>query len=73
MPYGDGTGPYGTGPIGMRRGKCYSGMGTSWPMWRGIRPSLRPEEEKEYLHSQKEEMEELLEDITRRLQELESK
>jgi len=71
MPYGDGTGPYGTGPIGWRRGPCFAGNShTHWPIWRGLRTSLSPEEEREYLNDEQKQLEEDLRIVKNRLHEL---
>ncbi len=51
MPYGDGTGPYGTGPIGWRRGPC-AGNPATWPAWRATRTRLTPTEERDELDRQ---------------------
>lgn len=70
MPYGDGTGPYGTGPIGWRRGPCGTNPHHAWPIWRGMRTQLSPEEERDYLQEEKLHAEEMLKDINNRLHEL---
>lgn len=72
MPYGDGTGPYGNGPIGWRRGPCvHPANHKRWPLWRGTRISLKPEEELEYLKNQKELLDEEMKSIQQRISELE--
>ncbi len=70
MPYGDGTGPYGTGPVGWRRGPCGPYPHHAWPLWRGVRTQLTPSEEREYLMEDKAQVEEALKDIELRLREL---
>lgn len=51
MPYGDGSGPYGTGPVGWHRGPC-AGEANGWPVWRATRVRLSPAEEREELARQ---------------------
>lgn len=70
MPYGDGTGPYGTGPVGLRRGSCARAIQTNWPMWRGLRTQLTPSEELTNLEEDKKFAEGMLKNINQRLHEL---
>ncbi|MFZ6036460.1 MAG: DUF5320 domain-containing protein [Patescibacteria group bacterium] len=70
MPYGDGTGPYGTGPLGWHRGSCQAGVSAGWPIWRGTRLRLTPAEERAYLAEEKQRAEAMLDEINTRLREL---
>jgi hypothetical protein len=70
MPYGDGTGPYGTGPVGWRRGSCGVNPHHEWPIWRGLRTQLTRKEEMAYLRGEKQHVEEILKDINKRLSDL---
>jgi hypothetical protein len=83
MPRMDGTGPFGTGPIGRGLGPCGGGSafqrnglwGMGWRFFRGGRfgwgmtpTSLSTDEEKEMLEQQKSWLETQLAAITQRLQ-----
>jgi len=65
MPFGDGTGPYGTGPVGRRLGPCGAGIrgwfgrrfGWFW------RIGLTKEEEKAILEAQKRAIEQRLREL----------
>lgn len=70
MPYGDGKGPYGNGPVGWKRGPCMGNAQPSWPIWRGVRTQLSAKEEREYLMENKKQAEEVLKDINQRLADL---
>jgi hypothetical protein len=84
MPCGDGTGPFGTGPIGRGLGPCGRGLrrvygwGIGWRgygwmsggMWRcGYTPSK--EEELSILREEKRNLEEEIEYLKKRIEELE--
>ena len=64
MPYGDGTGPHGTGPVGRRRGHCCVGTPAD-----GQRPGT-PEEERTALKADKKHVEMMLKRINKRLEEI---
>ena len=80
MPYGDGTGPYGTGPVGMgmgpcgrgRRGRFGFGMGFGFGAARpyGYPVQLTKEEQKKILEQRLKDLEIAKENIEKRLQEL---
>ncbi len=65
MPFGDGTGPYGTGPVGRRLGPCGAGIRG----WFGRRfgwfwnRGLTKEEEKAMLEAQKRAIEQRLREL----------
>ncbi len=98
MPYQDGTGPWGTGPIGFGFGPCHTNMRyqprsyKNWGYWNGhhgghgccslgnyptfIIPPVElenyPEEEKKIISQELEFIEERKENLTKRLDELNS-
>jgi hypothetical protein len=82
MPFGDGTGPYGTGPVGRGMGPCGGGFagrrgyafgpGTGYrrfwgPGWPGPFPGLTPEEEKAQLEQRKNWLQSVLDAVIDRL------
>lgn len=64
MPYGDGTGPHGTGPVGRRRGPCCADAPA-----RGRR-QCTPDEERTALQADKAHVEMMLKRINERLEAL---
>lgn len=72
MPYGDGTGPNGTGPIGWGRGPCGRGMrgGRGRGFGQGMGPGWRgaaPVPEKEALADETRALKARLEELERRI------
>jgi hypothetical protein len=85
MPFGDGTGPYGNGPIGRGLGPCRAGTAdrewiaqrSAWGFRRGrgmgqasLIPSPSPEEEKALLEQRKSWLQSMLDAVTTRLENL---
>ncbi len=82
MPWRDGTGPFGTGPVGRRMGPCgYSrsygfGPGRGWRRgwyWQNPVQTVAPEEERKILENQKEFLLRELEEIKRQIKEIEER
>ncbi|MFC1687704.1 DUF5320 domain-containing protein [Patescibacteria group bacterium] len=70
MPWGDGTGPFGTGQgTGWRRGRCYNKQ-SAWPVWRTTRNKLSKSEELQYLDEQETVLKEQLSAVADRKKEL---
>jgi len=66
MPRFDGTGPYGTGPIGWGFGPCGRGLGFRRGFGRGYFgwPEPTKKEEKEILETQKKAIEKRLKELS---------